>query len=51
MHLTYKAFQLGRPEINIFLSLNPYLPEFSDPPLPKNVRSHSSNAIENATPL
>lgn len=45
MHVPYRAFKLGHPEIidtfvklnvvKIFPFLNPYLPEFSDPPIPK----------------
>ena len=62
MYLLYKAFYwvilqwidifFKLSEVKtIFLFLNPYLPEFSDPPNPENVRSHSSNSNENATPL
>ena len=40
-------------EVKIFPFLNPYqyLPEFSDPPNPENVRSHSSNSNESTAPL
>ena len=31
--------------------LNPCLPEFSYPRIPKNVRPHSSNSAKNVTPL
>ena len=40
-----------RNEVKIFPFLNPYLPEISDPPNPKNVRSYSSNSNKNVTPL
>ena len=35
----------------IFLFLNPFLPEFSYPKNPKNLRPHSSNSTKNVTPL
>ena len=35
----------------IFLFLNPCLPEFSYPKNPENVRPHSSNSTKNITPL
>ena len=38
-------------EVKVFPFLNSYLPEFSDSPNPENVRLHSSNSKENATPL
>ena len=38
-------------EVEIFPFFNPYLPEFSDPLIPENVRSHPSNSNENTTPL
>ena len=38
-------------EVKVFPFLNSYLPEFSDSPNPENVRLHSSNSNENATPL
>ena len=31
-------------EVKIYAFLNPYLPEYFDPPNPENVRSHSSNS-------
>ena len=34
-----------------FNTQNPYLPEYSHPPNPEYMRPHSSNSIENATPL
>ena len=37
--------------VKIFPNVNPCLPEFSDPPNLENVRSHSSNSKENATPF
>ena len=53
MHLPYKAFQLGHPEMNwnIIPLLNPYIPELSDPWNPENVQPHSSNnSYKTATP-
>ena len=35
----------------IFLFLNPCLPEFSYPKNPENLRPHSSNSTKNVTPL
>ena len=36
--------------VKIFLFLNLYLPEFSDPQNPENVRPRSSNSYKNVTP-
>ena len=37
--------------IFLYLSiLNPYIPEYSNPQNPENVRPHSSNSYKNATP-
>ena len=33
-------------ELPIIAFVNPFLPEFSDPPNPENVRSHSSNLMK-----
>ena len=38
-------------EVKIFPFLNSYLPDFSDPPNPENLRPHPSNSNENVTPL
>ena len=35
--------------VQIFLLLDPYIPEFSDPQKPENGRLHSSNSYKNAT--
>lgn len=37
-------------EREIFIFLNAYLPVFSDPQNPENVRPHSNYSIENVTP-
>jgi len=50
MHVPYKSlFKLN--VVKIFPFLNPYLPQFSDPPNPENVRFHSSNSNEIASPF
>ena len=36
--------------VQIFLFLNPFTPEFSNPQNLENVRPHSSNSYKNATP-
>ena len=35
----------------LYLFLNHYIPEFSDPQNPENVRPHSSNSYKNATAI
>ena len=48
MHLRYKAFYQGHPEVNWHIC---YTYKYSYPQNPENVQPHSSNSIKNATPF
>ena len=49
--MNWQILLVKRNEVKISPILNPYLPEFFDPPNIEKVRSHSSNSNENVTPL